>query len=57
MYVKHNTYRNWFTSQKIKIVIFAEQVDILLIGVEPLATHDEVAAKIFACKYNTLALA
>ena len=55
--MKHNTYRNWFTSQKIKIVIFAEQVDILLIGVEPLATHDEVAAKIFACKYNTLALA
>ena len=42
------TYRNWFAAQKIKIVIFAKQVDVLLISLKSLATHDKVTAKILA---------
>jgi len=52
-----NTYRNWFTSQKIKIVIFSKQVDILLIGFKSLTAHDEVVSEVFACKFNTAAVA
>ena len=50
--MKCKTYRNWFTSEKIKVVIFSEQVDVLLIGFKSLTTHDEIAPKIFACKNN-----
>jgi len=49
----NNTYRNWSTSQKVKIIIFAKQIHILVIGLKPLTAHNKITSKIFPCKINT----
>jgi len=48
-----NTHMNWFTSKKVEVVIFAKQVDILMICLEPFSTHYEVVAEILAYSNST----